>query len=374
MAIEAHVAALEGGVSAWNKWRARHRKIEPDLSYARLPLQDLRNADFRDVNLEGVFAPGLNLRGANLCKASLTRTTFNNSDLDEADLSHTFMHETDLSSCTLQRANLSAVYGYSVNLSSSNLDGATMKDATLEWSDLSGATLRGADLSGSDLTCSRLVATDLSGAVLTGATVYGVSAWAVDLTGTEQRGLVISKHGEATITVDDFELAHFVYQLLKHDKVRRAIDTITSNAVLLLGRFTAKRKQVLGQIADRLRVEGYSPIVFDFAAPEDLDITETITTLARMSRFIVADLTDPSSIPKELEAIAPRIAVPIQPLIQGNNRPYSMFKDYWKYPWVLEPKRYRNVPALMKTFPATVTEAAEAAAAELAVRKTGKRR
>ena len=36
------------------------------------------------------------------------------------------------------------------------------------------------------------------------------------------------------------------------------------------------------------------------------DITETVTLLARMARFFIADLAEPSSIPKELEAIAPQ--------------------------------------------------------------------
>ena len=138
----------------------------------------------------------------------------------------------------------------------------------------------------------------------------------VELTGAEQRDLVITEAGKPAITVDDLELAHFVYQILKYDTVRRVLDTVTSKTVLLLGRFTPKRKRVLYRIRDRLREGGYSPVVFDFSGPDDRDVTETITTLARLCRFIVADLTEPSSIPKELEAIAPRHVPRHDPLPQ----------------------------------------------------------
>ena len=46
--------------------------------------------------------------------------------------------------------------------------------------------------------------------------------------------------------------------------------------------------------------------------------------LARMARFIVADLIDPSSIPKELEAIVPDLAVPVQPLLEGGFRRFGV--------------------------------------------------
>src|SRR5262249_54561739 len=57
-----------------------------------------------------------------------------------------------------------------------------------------------------------------------------------------------------------------------------------------------------------------------FDVPTTRDITETVSLLARMARFIIADLTDPSSIPKELEAIVPSLAVPVQPLLEGARR------------------------------------------------------
>ena len=55
-------------------------------------------------------------------------------------------------------------------------------------------------------------------------------------------------------------------------------------------------------LREELRKRDYLPILFDFAVPATRDITETVSLLARMARFIIADLTDPSSIPKELEA------------------------------------------------------------------------
>jgi hypothetical protein len=109
-----------------------------------------------------------------------------------------------------------------------------------------------------------------------------------------------------------------------------------------------------------LRKRDYLPILFDFDVPATRDITETISLLARMARFIVADLTDPSSIPKELEAIVPYLAVPVQPLLEGSSRAYAMFKDYWKYDWVLPVYRYEGLKPLLVTLPEKVIAPAEA--------------
>jgi hypothetical protein len=77
-----------------------------------------------------------------------------------------------------------------------------------------------------------------------------------------------------------------------------------------------------------------------------------------MARFIVADLTDPSSIPKELEAIVPSLAVPVQPLLEGS-RPYAMFKDNWKYDWVLPVYRYEGLEPLLAVLGEKVIAPAE---------------
>jgi hypothetical protein len=147
--------------------------------------------------------------------------------------------------------------------------------------------------------------------------------------------LVITSREEPQITVDNIEVAQFIYLLLHNEKIRDVIDTVTSKAVLILGRFTDERKAVLDALREELRKRDYLPILFDFAVPARRNITETVTLLARMARFIIADLTDPSSIPQELQAIIPSVRVPAQPVLLEGSLLYLMFKDFEDYPWVL---------------------------------------
>jgi hypothetical protein len=124
---------------------------------------------------------------------------------------------------------------------------AHLGGADLSWADVSAANLwsaalRKANLSGANLMTATLLDTDLTGADLTGCYVYGVSAWGLKLEGAKQQNLIISKKDEPTVTVDNIEVAQFIYLMLHNQKVRDVIDTITSKAVLILGRFTDDRK------------------------------------------------------------------------------------------------------------------------------------
>ena len=89
------------------------------------------------------------------------------------------------------------------------------------------------------------------------------------------------------------------------------------------------------------------------------DLTETVSLLARMARFVIAGLTEPSSIQKELEAFVPGLAVPVQPLLEGVSQPYAMFKDHWKYDWVLPIYRYEALGPLLATLADKVYAPAE---------------
>jgi len=205
--------------------------------------------------------------------------------------------------------------------------------------------------------CSTL---DLSDADLTGSLAFGTSAWKLKLDGTKQRDLVITEFGVSEVTVDDIEVAQFVYLLLNNAKIRNVIDTITSKAVLILGRFTKKRKAVLDALRDKLRERNYLPILFDFDKPVSTNLTGTVKTLANLARFIIADGTDPKSIPHELATIVPTTIVPVQPILLAGKREYTMFCDLQRtYHWVLPTHRYKSQGQLIADLDLCVIRPAE---------------
>ena len=184
---------------------------------------------------------------------------------------------------------------------------ANVEEAGLQGANLARANLVGADLRGAHLEGALLVGTNLKDAKLTGCWIYGISAWDLILEGATQSSPVISPENEPAVSVDDLEVAQLIYLLLNNARIRQVIDTIGKKAVLILGRFATERKVVLDSIRDALRRLGFLPILFDFDKPGTRDRQETIVTLASLSRFVVADITDPKSIPQELASIVPTL-------------------------------------------------------------------
>jgi uncharacterized protein YjbI with pentapeptide repeats len=341
VANQEHLDLLKQGVEAWNQWRKENPSVRPDLRE-----EDLQGRDFNGINLHNA-----NLSGANLGRA---------------DLRNVRLSGTDLSRATLIGANLSGVRLRRTNFRRADLSRANLTSANLRRADLSRTNLSDADLRRADLSRAILAETILIRAKLTGCCIFGISAWNVKLEGATQDDLVITLPNEPTITVDNLEVAQFIYLLLNNPKIRDAIDTIAKKAVLILGRFTPERKAVLDALREALRTHGYLPILFDFEKPASRNLTETVNTLAHLSRFIIADLTDPGSIPQELQAIIPTLAVPVQPVLLEGKREYAMFTDFLKiYHWVLPVHYYKDQANLLRTLKEQVIEPAEQKAQEL---------
>ncbi len=72
----------------------------------------------------------------------------------------------------------------------------------------------------------------------------------MQLKGATQLNLLITPNraDEPTITIDNLNVAQFIYLLLNNKEIREVIDTITSKVVLILGRFTNERKKVLDAV------------------------------------------------------------------------------------------------------------------------------
>jgi hypothetical protein len=365
MANQKHLDILSKGVDLWNQWRVESYEEVPNLSSANLASANLSKINFIETDLRSADLSRTDLRHAHMIDAKVGSAM-----LSGADLSNSNLRRADLNTADLSHARIDGASLIEANLSMANLKEASLIGADLAGSNLYGVDFRGADLREAILIGSRLVEANLDNANITNSAVYGIAAWNVSLDRAIQSNLMITRYGEPTITVDNLEVAQFIYLLLNNTKVRDVIDTITSKAVLILGRFTPERKAVLDAIREELRKQDYLPILFDFDMPSSRDLTETITLLARMARFIIADLTEPCSIFKELEAIVPNVTVPVQPLLEGQTRPYTMFRDYWKYHWMLNVYRYDEVEELIGSLREKVLAPAEAKVEELEKRRT----
>ena len=272
---------------------------------------------------------GADLRDARILSAQLMGGKFHNADLTGAQFMGT---------------NLNGASFIGANLQKAQFMGALIRDAEFYGANLTGANLRGADLSRANLYRANLCETDLRGAILINANLVGanisnakisnskvhsVNVWDLEGEFSEQEDLIITPKDKSEITVDNIEIAQFIYLILNNKKIRNVLNTLTSKTVLILGRFSVpERKAILDALKNKLREYDLLPIVFDFDRPTDKDFTETIKTLAGISYFVIADVTNPKSSPLELQATVPDYQIPFVPIIQEGEEPFAMMVDF----------------------------------------------
>jgi Pentapeptide repeats (8 copies) len=307
-----HVQRFRSGIDGWNQWRLQNPAIRPLLYGAELNGIDPGER----VNLANANLIGAHLRGAILTGANL--------------------HE--------------------ANLGGADLTGAHLEFANFCRTDLYETILRQARLDGANLQGTQLAKTDFSGAYLTGCRIYGLSAWDIKVDQkTVQKDLVIVYEKPARteeqgiqlgrVIVDDLRLAQFLYLILHNENIRYVFETASRKTVLILGRF-GDHKPVLERIRDWLREKDLIPLLFDFDNPvKDLD--ETVRVLAGLSRFVIADLTDPQSIPMELEALVKTNRIPFLPVIAEGGRAFSLSREFHWFWWFLQLRSYTSVEDLV---------------------------
>jgi len=264
--------------------------------------------------------------GAQCAGANFADCIVNNSDFGNANLEKSSFH-------------------------SSKFKNVNFSHSKLCYSDLTNAELNTCNLSNCDLSSANIIETNFENSILNGSYVYGASVWNLKGSIKEQSDLVITPIDDPTIVVENLKIAQFIFLLLENQEIRDVIDTITSKAVLILGRFTKIRKEVLDTLKTSLRNKGYLPILFDFEPSNKRSLTETIQLLANISKFIIADLTEAKSIPQELSHIIPSLpSVPLIPIIQEKDRGYAMFEHWTRFNSVLPIKKYKDENDLVNNF------------------------
>jgi uncharacterized protein YjbI with pentapeptide repeats len=406
MANAGHLDLVRDRVERWNDWRRKNTRILPDFAGADLSELNLAGANLAKADLTGARLSGANLSEANLCRAKLFRADLSQADLSRAVLFKANLSQADLAGANLNGADLSGAFLIKANMSGTSLISACLKGASLGQAslfraklnravlkeasffkaDLSEADLSEADLEGANLQeavlektnlraanaananlCfATLLRTNLEGAVLDNCAVYGTSLWEVNTVDTRQRDLDIMPAQQPVLSVDSLQTAQLVGLLLHHEQAHYEVFSITLNTVLVIGRFPDERRPVLDAIKAALRRGEYSPLVLDFHLPGSGDKNEIVKTLGRMSRFVVADLTEDRRIAETLDAVVHFLpSIPIQPIGQAGRERIELDSHYLKYRWVQPFWPFQDAADVAARFTAEVVTPAERKAAEI---------
>lgn len=291
--------------------------------------------------------------------ATLAYANFEGAKFDDTSFPGSFQN-TNLQYANFENTNLSGLSLAGANLKNANLKKCNLKNANLQHTNLHNTILDFANLENSDLQGAQLIDTSISTACFVNCKIRGISVWNLQGEPKEISNLIISSDTDSPITTDSLEIAQFINLLLNNKNITHFIDTIGSKGVLILGRFTKKRKKILDALRKALKEKNYVPMIFDFEKPADRTLTATIKILAGLSKFVIVDITNPKSSPLEMQATVPDYKIPFIPIIQEKEEPFSMFKDlHLTYNWVAEPLEYESEVDLLEDLEEEIVQEAD---------------
>lgn len=383
MANPEHVEILKQGVDVWNRWRKKDSKTKPNLNQDKLNKLELKgynfleaemnkaqiigcdfeSCDFYGASLIGSTIKSSNFKGAGFSFANLTRTNFKEVDMSYSNLRNAIAIKSQFNNVCFENAELNGI-----DLSKAKIHG----NSSLYHADLSEAILINATLNKVTLDYAKLVNAQLYDSTIINCTVFGVSAWYKGVP-KKQHNLRFTDVYDDDIRIDDLNVAQFLNVVLNNHNLTIGLENISSVIVLILGRFSSSRKEILDDLRNELREHGFVSIIFDFEKPSQLSLTRTVKLLAHMSTFIIADLTSAKSVALELQAIVPDIQVPVIPIIQKDEEPFAMFHDLnAHYDWVLDPVSYDSDESLVSVLKPGIIDRAVKKASQIRRRENRK--
>lgn len=326
-----YIALLKSGTDKWNAERKMNPMLRPVM---------------RDVNFVEVFGgpdfydlpefSGVDFSNSDMNMSSLRNCTFVDCSFDDAHLTYTDLVDALFVRCTFRRTCMRVAAIGDAEFKDCIFDECDMSYCSAEETSFESSTFRKTKMEHMSM-----VRTNFADTKLDECYLYGISSWDLNLQNSIQKNLVITPDDVSTVTVDNIELAQFLYLMINNVRLRDVINTITSKVVLILGNFSPDRKVMLDRIREILRTQDVIPVMFDFDKPSTRNLTETVLTLASMSKYVIADLSSPRSLPHELANIARQLpSIRFYPIIVAGEKPYGMFEDYKPYTWIQPIKEY----------------------------------
>jgi len=176
----------------------------------------------------------------------------------------------------------------------------------------------------------------------------------------------VAKHQKAARKDHEVSVRNTVQRARELDGLNfgEIMSELTRRRVLILGRFIGRRLKILEAIQEHLarHPNRYIAELFTYRRPESRDLVESVVGFAALSRFIIADLSEPRSIQSELEAIVPRfLSVPVVPVINRTGKEWATFSSLQREQNVIKPTlRYRDLDDLLSKLVDEIVPMAEA--------------
>ena len=350
---------------AWNAWRRKHRKERLDLRGIVIRGKHLGGLDLSNCVLDGAELDRSDLRAVDLRGSSLRGTDLSLSNLggaqcDRASFRDTRMFAVYAGECSFKGSTFRGAKLDHGDFMQADFTAATLVNTNLEYARLDGAILKGTTIRGCNLGHASLTDSKLEDALIADSSAPYVNAKRIRIgANVKQRELFLGHTVRVVsgglysrpIIANDLRMASFLGELERPDCLTHLINAGNDYLVLILGRFSKTGRGVLQTLERNVWARGRIPLVFDFEGPKRRMLVDAVRFFACLSQFIIVDLSSPRSVPFELQAVVPQLAIPLVPLIRKGSRPFAMFPDLSRtYPWVLPTFSYSSPKQIDRCF------------------------
>ena len=308
---------------------------------------DLQRARLRDVDVNGC-----RFRGGSLRNADLWLARFRNGEFRQTEMGWLTASGGSFDSVQFFDTELDGARFLSVGFRGASFENVQLPHSV--WSDIKLEDSRWRNV---DLRHASFFRVNCDGASFENCNVFGLGV--CELAGQLRReSRLLCGEGPDPLLLNDLRFAPFLHELAYEDAFGRVVEALTAKFVLILGRFTDDRKPILDRLRRALRHFGYVPHLVDYDCKQSW--LHVVKTAAMCSRFVIADLTEPRSVPAEVvEILRLRETLIVAPIVQAGYDEPPIFGELRATGQLLTKYEYRDADVLIRHLATAVIEPCE---------------